>query len=68
MNIMSIRMVEIVQGRFLWRCDDCGWEHPRDPVPKHKLPSAPVHHCPKSKQKSSNGKDDEVMFDDLRPK
>jgi len=36
---------EIVDGRFVWRCDHCGWEYPEIAVPKRQLPSCPDHDC-----------------------
>jgi hypothetical protein len=43
---MPYQEVELRPGLFLWRCDECGAEHPKIPVPKHQLGSAPHHNCP----------------------
>jgi hypothetical protein len=43
---MSYQEVEQIAGLFLWRCDACGDEQAKIPVPKHTLGRAPHHHCP----------------------
>jgi hypothetical protein len=42
---MPYEKKELVPGRFLWRCSDCGKEHPLTPVKKHELGPAPHHDC-----------------------
>jgi rubredoxin len=61
-------MVDLVEGRFLWRCDDCGWEYPLTPVRKHELPPMPRHNCPKAKEQSRLKGADEITFDDIGEK
>lgn len=43
---MPYKEVEMMPGRFLWRCNDCGSEQPKNPVPRHQLGAAPYHNCP----------------------
>jgi hypothetical protein len=43
---MPYKEVEQIAGLFLWRCEECGDEQPKVPVPKHKLGRAPHHDCP----------------------
>jgi hypothetical protein len=43
---MPYQEVEQIIGLFLWRCDECGDEQPKSPVPKHRLGRAPHHDCP----------------------
>jgi hypothetical protein len=35
-------------GKFLYRCPNCGAEHPLIPVKEHELGPAPYHDCPKA--------------------
>jgi hypothetical protein len=42
---MPYQEVEQIAGFFLWRCDECGDEQPKIPVPRHKLGRAPYHEC-----------------------
>ena len=43
---MAFDEIEIVPGKFLYRCDGCGYEHPIKPVDKHHLGRPPDHNCP----------------------
>jgi hypothetical protein len=43
---MHYEKKELLPGRFLWRCSDCGKEHPLTPVKEHELGPAPYHDCP----------------------
>ncbi len=45
---MGLRSVEMMPGKFLYRCDDCGFEHPKSPVKKHELGPPPAHNCPRA--------------------
>jgi hypothetical protein len=40
-----VKEKEIIDGKFVWQCDACGWEFPRTAVPKHLLPPRPDHEC-----------------------
>jgi hypothetical protein len=43
---MPYEKVKLADGRWLWRCSDCGHEHTDVPVAEHKLGPAPHHDCP----------------------
>jgi hypothetical protein len=40
-----MRIVEIANKRYLYRCEACGAESPAVPVPFDQLGLAPPHHC-----------------------
>lgn len=42
---MALKMVEIIDNKFLYRCDSCGFEHPYRPMKKEELGPPPPHHC-----------------------
>jgi hypothetical protein len=43
---MAFDEIEIVPGKFLYRCDGCGYEHPTKPVDKHHLGRPPITIAP----------------------
>jgi hypothetical protein len=43
---MALQVIEIMPGKFLYRCDACSFEYPKDPVPKQELGIPPRHNCP----------------------
>jgi hypothetical protein len=43
-----MRIVEIANNRYLYRCEACGAESPTTPVVPDKLDLAPEHDCPHS--------------------
>jgi hypothetical protein len=40
---MALKRIEIIDGRFLWRCTDCGWESQE--FKKHERQFPPAHNC-----------------------
>ncbi len=52
---MALIKINMWDDRFLYRCPDCGAEHPLTPVKEHELGPPPHHNCPKSSG--------EVLFD-----
>jgi hypothetical protein len=45
-----LKLVEIVDNRFVYRCDYCGWESPEmSKKQAHTLPP-PAHACKKSRE------------------
>ncbi len=51
---MAFIKVPMWNGRYLYRCPECGSEWPREPVKEHELGSPPAHDCPKA---------DDIRFD-----
>ena len=47
---MPLNNVKLADGRFLFRCPLCGFEHPRDPVKEHELGPPPQHNCKASEE------------------
>jgi hypothetical protein len=43
---MPYEKKEIIPGKVLWRCSECGKEHPVTPVKENELGPAPHHDCP----------------------
>jgi hypothetical protein len=44
---MALQLVEPSPGRFRYKCDNCGFEFPKDqPVTQSELGPPPEHHCP----------------------
>jgi hypothetical protein len=43
---MALQLIEIMPGRFLYRCDACPFEYPKDPVAEHEVGIPPQHNCP----------------------
>jgi hypothetical protein len=43
---MALQLIEIVPGKFLYRCDACSFEYPKDPVAKDEIGIPPRHNCP----------------------
>lgn len=43
---MALQLIEILPGGFLYRCDACPFENPKDPVAEHELGIPPRHNCP----------------------
>lgn len=43
---MAFREIEIYPSKFMYRCDDCGFEFPMTPVVREKLGTPPAHDCP----------------------
>jgi hypothetical protein len=43
---MALQLIEIMPGRFLYRCDACPFEYPEDPVAEYELSIPPRHNCP----------------------
>jgi hypothetical protein len=46
---MALKVVQIDDGKFLYRCDKCPYEFPDVPVKKQELGTPPVHKCQPSK-------------------
>lgn len=42
---MALRVVQIDDGKFLYRCDKCSYEFPDAPVKKQELGTPPAHKC-----------------------
>ena len=47
---MALREAELRPGWFIYRCEFCGFEHPKMAVKKQYLGLAPTHDCPDSRQ------------------
>ena len=43
---MAFTKVKLTDERWIWRCTDCGKEHPLIPVKEHELGPPPHHDCP----------------------
>ncbi len=43
---MSLRLVEVTRGEFLYGCKNCSFKHPKSPVRKQDLGPPPTHDCP----------------------
>lgn len=43
---MAFTKVKLTDKGWIWRCTDCGKEHPPTPVKEHELGPAPHHDCP----------------------
>jgi len=46
-----LKKVEIVDGKFLYRCDKCGWESKN--MSKQEAEFAPSHSCPKDRTREA---------------
>jgi hypothetical protein len=46
----ELRKIDMGDGKFLYRCDACGFESHKLPVPAHKLGAPPAHHCKQSEK------------------
>jgi len=42
---MSLKEVELRPGWFIYRCESCGFEHPKMGVKKHYLGAPPARSC-----------------------
>ena len=51
---MALRVVQIDDGKFLYRCDKCPFEFPAVPVNKQELGSPPAHKCQASPDEGIN--------------
>jgi hypothetical protein len=47
---MALQMIEILPGKFLYSCDGCSFEYPKDPVVQRELGIPPRHNCPNEDQ------------------
>ena len=47
---MALKEAELRPGWFIYRCEFCGFEHPKMAVKKQYLGLAPAHDCPDSRQ------------------
>ena len=56
---MALRKIELMPGKFLWRCDSCGYESHKVEVPENQLGPAPFHSCAKE-----NGPDTRAVFEE----
>lgn len=43
---MALQLIELARNKFLYRCDACPFEYPKDPVPQDELGIPPRHNCP----------------------
>jgi hypothetical protein len=43
---MALQLIELARDKFLYRCDACTFEYPKDPVPQDRLDIPPRHNCP----------------------
>jgi hypothetical protein len=43
---MALQPIELAWSKFLYRCDACPFEFPKDSVSQDKLGIAPRHDCP----------------------
>ena len=47
---MALKEAELRPGWFIYRCESCGFEHPKMGVKKQYLGAPPAHDCPESRQ------------------
>ncbi len=45
---MSLIKVNMYDNKFLYRCEDCGYESHYRPVREHELGAPPHHSCPQA--------------------
>ena len=45
---MSLVKVHMYDNKYLYRCDDCGYESHHAPVREHELGAPPRHSCPQA--------------------
>lgn len=43
---MSLVKINMYDNKFLYRCEDCGYESHKIPVREHELGPPPRHSCP----------------------
>jgi hypothetical protein len=61
---MALKLIDMYEGRFLYRCEDCGFEHPLTPVKREKLGAPPSHNCPKQNREFDERAFEEREFDE----
>lgn len=47
---MAFEKTPMGDGKYLYRCPDCGKEYPNSPVPESKLGLAPPHDCKQGRE------------------
>ena len=45
---MSLVKINMYEDKFLFRCEDCGYESHYTPVREHELGPPPRHACPQA--------------------
>jgi hypothetical protein len=51
---MALQLIELKRKKFLYRCDDCAFMHPKKPVPRDELGRPPEHDCPNANRVNSD--------------
>jgi hypothetical protein len=51
---MALQLIELKRKKFLYRCDDCAFMHPKKPVPRDELGQPPEHDCPNASRANSD--------------
>jgi hypothetical protein len=44
---MALKKINMYDNKFLYRCEDCGYESHHTPVSEHELGAPPRHACPR---------------------
>ena len=52
---MALKEIELRPGWFIYRCEFCGFEHPKMGIKEQFLGMPPKHRCPESQQMSFAG-------------
>jgi hypothetical protein len=57
---MALKKIDMGDGKYLYRCESCGFESPYSPVKEHELGPSPPHRCNVSA--ATPEEDDDIHF------